>query len=252
MKKAKKAGPKAFGVRLEDCQPGANNKVSWDSVHLSSVRQIFPLNVCDYILFVSTFPQFIPLIVEICCGLVEEMGLEYTGIYRVPGNNAMVSLLQDQLNKGVEINPAEEVRKLSLLCRFKSHLLNSYWAKAEHDDFWDSSVSSVLNRSGKTSTLSVVYSNPSSGNSQSRSSPTVSPDVFQQAITHAVLPHTAVHCGLIFLNCLQTSTMTSLMPIGWKVHQTDWRPWRSWYEPVDIHELIWAGSFYLSGYVKLG
>lgn len=39
------------------------------------------------------------------------MGLEYTGIYRVPGNNAMVSLLQDQLNKGVDINPAEEVRK---------------------------------------------------------------------------------------------------------------------------------------------
>lgn len=37
------------------------------------------------------------------------MGLEYTGIYRVPGNNAMVSLLQDQLNKGVDINPAEEV-----------------------------------------------------------------------------------------------------------------------------------------------
>lgn len=48
---------------------------------------------------------------EICCGLVEDMGLEYTGIYRVPGNNAMVSLLQDQLNKGVDINPAEEVRE---------------------------------------------------------------------------------------------------------------------------------------------
>ncbi|TNN85886.1 Rho GTPase-activating protein 23 [Liparis tanakae] len=58
MKKTKKAGPKAFGVRLEDCQPGVINK-------------------------------FIPLIVEICCGLVEDMGLEYTGIYRVPGNNAM-------------------------------------------------------------------------------------------------------------------------------------------------------------------
>lgn len=59
----------------------------------------------------SLSPQFIPLIVEICCGLVEEMGLEYTGIYRVPGNNAMVSMLQDQLNKGVDINPAEEVRR---------------------------------------------------------------------------------------------------------------------------------------------
>ncbi|XP_038151756.1 rho GTPase-activating protein 23 isoform X3 [Cyprinodon tularosa] len=77
MKKPKKSGPKAFGVRLEECQPGVNNK-------------------------------FIPLIVEFCCGLVEEMGLEYTGIYRVPGNNAIVSLLQEQLNKGMDINPAEE------------------------------------------------------------------------------------------------------------------------------------------------
>ena len=62
----------------------------------------------------SVLPQYIPLIVEICCGLVEDMGLEYTGIYRVPGNNAMVSLLQDQLNKGVDINPAEEVRALQI------------------------------------------------------------------------------------------------------------------------------------------
>lgn len=62
--------------------------------------------------------QFIPLIVEICCGLVEDMGLEYTGIYRVPGNNAMVSALQDQLNKGCEINIAEEVRKLKYTCTF--------------------------------------------------------------------------------------------------------------------------------------
>lgn len=45
-----------------------------------------------------------------CCRLVEEMGLEYIGIYRVPGNNAMVSSLQDQLNKGMDIDTAEEVR----------------------------------------------------------------------------------------------------------------------------------------------
>lgn len=32
MKKAKKTGsPKAFGVRLEDCQPAVNHKVSLDS-----------------------------------------------------------------------------------------------------------------------------------------------------------------------------------------------------------------------------
>ena len=38
------------------------------------------------------------------------MGLEYTGIYRVPGNNAIVSTLQEQLNKGSDINTTEEVR----------------------------------------------------------------------------------------------------------------------------------------------
>lgn len=47
---------------------------------------------------------------ETCCSLVEEMGLEYIGIYRVPGNNAMVSSLQEQLNKGMDIDTAEEVR----------------------------------------------------------------------------------------------------------------------------------------------
>lgn len=55
--------------------------------------------------------QFVPLIVEMCCGVVEATGLEYTGIYRVPGNNAMVSNLQEHLNKGMDIDTAEEVEK---------------------------------------------------------------------------------------------------------------------------------------------
>lgn len=33
--------------------------------------------------------------------MVEEKGLEYTGIYRVPGNNAAISSLQEELNKGM-------------------------------------------------------------------------------------------------------------------------------------------------------
>ncbi|XP_019114236.2 rho GTPase-activating protein 23 isoform X3 [Larimichthys crocea] len=111
MKKTKKTGPKAFGVRLEDCQPGVNNK-------------------------------FIPLIVEICCGLVEEMGLEYTGIYRVPGNNAMVSMLQDQLNKGVDINPAEEKWQdlnvvSSLLKSFFRKLPEPLFTNDKYNDFID-------------------------------------------------------------------------------------------------------------------
>lgn len=42
--------------------------------------------------------QFVPLIVEVCCKLVEERGLEYTGIYRVPGNNAAISSMQEELD----------------------------------------------------------------------------------------------------------------------------------------------------------
>lgn len=113
MKKAKKAGPKAFGVRLEDCQPATNNKVC----AFCSVLNVF-LMLTDYFMlvcfnvYVFLSVKFIPQIVEICCRLVEEMGLEYTGIYRVPGNNAVVSTLQEQLNKGVDINIAEEVSYL--------------------------------------------------------------------------------------------------------------------------------------------
>ncbi|KAI4904097.1 hypothetical protein NFI96_026187, partial [Prochilodus magdalenae] len=103
MKKVKKAGPKAFGVRLEDCQPATSNKC-------------------------------IPLIVEICCGLVEEMGLEYTGIYRVPGNNAIVSSLQEQLNKGSDINTTEERwQDLNVV----SSLLKSFFRKLPEPLFTD-------------------------------------------------------------------------------------------------------------------
>ncbi|XP_054847067.1 rho GTPase-activating protein 21 [Eublepharis macularius] len=67
-KKPSAAG--TFGVRLDDCPPAQSNK-------------------------------YIPLIVDVCCKLVEERGLEYTGIYRVPGNNAAISSMQEELNKGV-------------------------------------------------------------------------------------------------------------------------------------------------------
>ncbi|XP_028825716.1 rho GTPase-activating protein 21a isoform X3 [Denticeps clupeoides] len=59
-----------FGVRLDDCPPAQTNR-------------------------------FVPLIVEVCCKLVEERGLDYTGIYRVPGNNAAISNMQEELNRGM-------------------------------------------------------------------------------------------------------------------------------------------------------
>ncbi|XP_077171885.1 rho GTPase-activating protein 23 isoform X2 [Paroedura picta] len=104
MKKNKKSAPRAFGVRLEDCQPAPDNKK-------------------------------VPLIVEACCKVVEDKGLEYMGIYRVPGNNAVVSSLQEQLNKGfAEINLQDERwQDLNVI----SSLLKSFFRKLPEPLFTD-------------------------------------------------------------------------------------------------------------------
>ncbi|CAL8313277.1 unnamed protein product [Merluccius merluccius] len=86
-----------FGVRLDDCPPAHTN-------------------------------QFVPLIVEVCCRVVEERGLEYTGIYRVPGNNTAISSLQDELNnKGLShIDTQDDKwRDLNVI----SSLLKSFFRK---------------------------------------------------------------------------------------------------------------------------
>ncbi|XP_008050496.1 rho GTPase-activating protein 21 isoform X2 [Carlito syrichta] len=85
-----------FGVRLDDCPPAHNNR-------------------------------YIPLIVDICCKLVEERGLEYTGIYRVPGNNAAISSMQEELNKGMaDIDIQDDKwRDLNVI----SSLLKSFFRK---------------------------------------------------------------------------------------------------------------------------
>ncbi|XP_055003364.1 rho GTPase-activating protein 21 isoform X1 [Sorex araneus] len=85
-----------FGVRLDDCPPAQSNR-------------------------------YIPLIVDICCKLVEERGLEYTGIYRVPGNNAAISSMQEELNKGMaDIDIQDDKwRDLNVI----SSLLKSFFRK---------------------------------------------------------------------------------------------------------------------------
>ncbi|XP_053309840.1 rho GTPase-activating protein 23 isoform X2 [Spea bombifrons] len=104
MKKNKKCAPRAFGVRLEDCQPGTEN-------------------------------MRVPLIVELCCTLVEQKGLEYMGIYRVPGNNAVVSSLQDQLNKGLSETNIQDQRWQDL--NVISSLLKSFFRKLPEPLFTD-------------------------------------------------------------------------------------------------------------------
>ncbi|KAM9295989.1 rho GTPase-activating protein 23 [Gastrophryne carolinensis] len=104
MKKNKKSPPRAFGVRLEDCQPATDNKG-------------------------------VPLIVEVCCTLVEQKGLEYLGIYRVPGNNAVVCSLQDQLNKGLCETNIQDQRWQDL--NVVSSLLKSFFRKLPEPLFTD-------------------------------------------------------------------------------------------------------------------
>ncbi|KAM3923728.1 rho GTPase-activating protein 23 isoform 1-T1 [Leptodactylus fuscus] len=104
MKKNKKCPPRAFGVRLEDCQPAAENKG-------------------------------VPLIVELCCTLVEQKGLEYLGIYRVPGNNAVVSSLQEQLNKGLIETNIQDQRWQDL--NVVSSLLKLFFRKLPEPLFTD-------------------------------------------------------------------------------------------------------------------
>ncbi|KAJ0011602.1 hypothetical protein NQD34_012577 [Periophthalmus magnuspinnatus] len=86
-----------FGVRLDDCPAAQTNR-------------------------------FVPLIVEVCCNVVEDRGLEYTGIYRVPGNNAAISNMQEELNtKGMtDIDIQEDKwRDLNVI----SSLLKSFFRK---------------------------------------------------------------------------------------------------------------------------
>ncbi|XP_018413457.1 PREDICTED: rho GTPase-activating protein 21 isoform X2 [Nanorana parkeri] len=85
-----------FGVRLDDCPPAQSNR-------------------------------FIPWIVDTCCRLVEERGLENTGIYRVPGNNAAIASMQEELNKGMtDIDLLDDKwRDLNVI----SSLLKSFFRK---------------------------------------------------------------------------------------------------------------------------
>ncbi|OCT62117.1 rho GTPase-activating protein 23 isoform X1 [Xenopus laevis] len=111
MKKNKKCPPRAFGVRLEDCQPAAENKR-------------------------------VPLIVELCCSLVEQKGLEYLGIYRVPGNNAVVSSLQEHLNKGLSESNMQDQRWQDL--NVVSSLLKLFFRKLPEPLFTDDKYSEFI------------------------------------------------------------------------------------------------------------
>uniref|UniRef100_A0A672T148 Rho GTPase activating protein 21 n=1 Tax=Sinocyclocheilus grahami TaxID=75366 RepID=A0A672T148_SINGR len=101
-----------FGVRLDNCPPAQTNR-------------------------------FVPLIVEVCCKLVEERGLEYTGIYRVPGNNTAISSMQEELDtKGMtDIDIQDDKwRDLNVI----SSLLKSFFRKLPEPLFTNEKYSNFI------------------------------------------------------------------------------------------------------------
>ncbi|XP_060784150.1 rho GTPase-activating protein 21 isoform X5 [Neoarius graeffei] len=106
-----------FGVRLDSCPPAHNNRL-------------------------------VPLIVEVCCKLVEERGLEYTGIYRVPGNNAAISSMQEELDtKGMtDIDLHDDKwRDLNVI----SSLLKSFFRKLPDPLFTNDKYSEFIEANRK-------------------------------------------------------------------------------------------------------
>jgi len=89
---------RTFDVHLEDCPQSANN-------------------------------EQIPQVVDLCCRIVEENGLRFTGIYRVPGNNGTIATLIEELNqKGPEGFDFEQDPRFNEL-NVVSSLLKSFFRK---------------------------------------------------------------------------------------------------------------------------
>jgi len=69
----------------------------------------------------------VPYLVKVCCDIVNERGLEIVGIYRVPGNNAAVTYLTEQVNKGVQAFALDDHRWQDV--NVVSSLLKSFFRK---------------------------------------------------------------------------------------------------------------------------
>ncbi|XP_071040617.1 rho GTPase-activating protein 23 isoform X2 [Parasteatoda tepidariorum] len=86
----------SFGVKLENAPPGITN-------------------------------EHVPLLVELCVQIVESRGLDVVGIYRVPGNNASVSVLTDLVNQGIDDEALKDSRWNDV--NIVSSLLKAYFRK---------------------------------------------------------------------------------------------------------------------------
>ena len=71
--------------------------------------------------------ELVPYLVKVCCDMICEKGLDIVGIYRVPGNNAAVTYLTEQINKGVDYFALEDQRWQDV--NVVSSLLKSFFRK---------------------------------------------------------------------------------------------------------------------------
>ncbi|XP_045473167.1 uncharacterized protein LOC123679748 isoform X9 [Harmonia axyridis] len=85
-----------FGVPLEQCLPSCRN-------------------------------HYVPKFVEICTDIVDERGLQTIGIYRVPGNNASITALSEEVNRNYEDVPTDDARWTDV--HVVSSLLKSFFRK---------------------------------------------------------------------------------------------------------------------------
>lgn len=69
--------------------------------------------------------EYVPRFVEMCTEIIETRGLEVVGIYRVPGNNAAVSALTEELNKGINVSLQDTKCDTNVV----SSLLKSFFRK---------------------------------------------------------------------------------------------------------------------------
>jgi len=87
-------------------QQGSGSPSSPTAPHPEGVTIGVPLEDCPQ----STFSEFVPLLVELCTNIVELRGLDITGIYRVPGNTAVLSSLTEGVNKGFDSITLQDAR----------------------------------------------------------------------------------------------------------------------------------------------
>ncbi|KAG5897665.1 hypothetical protein JTB14_024492 [Gonioctena quinquepunctata] len=85
-----------FGIPIEDCLPSTSN-------------------------------VYLPRFVEVCTDIIDERGLHTIGIYRVPGNNASITALTEEVNRNYDDVPLEDPRWNDL--HVVSSLLKSYFRK---------------------------------------------------------------------------------------------------------------------------